>query len=496
MKFTKDIENDINSLKNKRLEDLFKEDKNRVKKLSINLKSLYFDYSKNFIDTNLLDKLSLFLEKNNLREEIESLFTGKKVNTTEKRAALHTTLRDLENKEPKVSKVRKEILEELEKVKKLTGHVNNFYKHIVNIGIGGSFSGPKLLIDALGNKHNIDCIFLANADEFELNRVLDRIERERTIFFVSSKSFSTIETLSNVKLLWEKGFNKRNFFAITSNKEKAKEFGILNDNILTFPESIGGRFSICSVISSCFITSAGYEAFKEFLAGAESIDKHFRESNFKNNIPVIMALLDVIYRRYFNSQVKAIIPYSSKLSFLPEYLQQLVMESNGKSANRKGKKIEEITGSTILSGIGTNAQHTFFQLMHQGNQFISSDFILNKSNKNSELNKILFANALAQSDALMSGNNKKDDISKLITGNKPSNILITPEINPFNLGQIVAIYEHKVFVEAMIHDINPFDQWGVELGKTITKSIIKHINNNTTPDKHSSTSNILKMYYD
>ncbi len=489
----------------------------RFKKFSIEDKNLLFDFSKNIIDENTLKLFENLLDEIKIKEKIKYLFEGKKINNSEKRQVLHPILRGSFTKKTK-NLYEKEVLKSLLKIKKISdgyykerklGYSGKKIKNIVNIGIGGSDLGPKLVCDALDNysNQNINVFFISNIDPTNLSKVLSKVSPENTIFIISSKSFGTLETLKNAKAC-KKWFIKKSsstrhykehFFAVTSNFDKAKQLGIENDNILKVWEWVGGRYSLWSSVGLPISIKIGYTNFMQLLDGAKYIDHHFINKPFKKNIPMIMACIGVWYNNFFKSDTHAILPYDEYLKYLPPYLQQADMESNGKYITKSGEKVNYQTGQIIWGDKGTNGQHAFYQLIHQGTKIIPCDFIgFSKSlNNYDNLHEILLSNLIGQTMALMKGKKESKDIndpdsilskSKSFIGNKPSNTILFDQLTPNNLGKLIAIYEHKIFVQGCIWDINSFDQWGVELGKELANEVLDVISGNKTDKELDSSS--------
>ena len=365
----------------------------------------------------------------------------------------------------------------------------------MNIGIGGSHLGPEMVTEALSfYAQSIKPYFISNIDPDYTENLLKSLDPDTTIFIIVSKTFTTIETLENakkVKKWFVKNVNeesmKNHFIAVSNNTEDPKEFGIKSNNILPIPEWVGGRFSLWGSVGLIISICVGSKNFDNFLDGAREMDLHFKEAPFEKNIPVVLALLSIWYNNFFNCETEAILPYNQFLGKLPDYLQQASMESNGKSIDREGNRVNYQTGSIIWGSTGTNAQHAFFQLMHQGTKLIPSDFIAFKEPlySDKEQHKVLTSNFLAQTNALLVGNKKSgNEIQKNIDGNKPSNTILINKLTPHNLGSLIAMYESKIFVIGSILNIYSFDQWGVELGKSIAKQILKDGKSNL--DKSSS----------
>ncbi|GAB4224157.1 MAG: glucose-6-phosphate isomerase [Francisella sp.] len=499
------------------LKEEFSKDNRRVEKFSIQYQDIYFDYSKNLINDSIFNFLVSIVQRSNLKNKINQMFSGEKINITENRSVLHTALRDFSNTPLVVDGVdiRKEVAEEKQRVKNLVesvvsgkwlGYSGKKITDVVNIGIGGSDLGPKMVVRALQPYHctGLKVHFVSNVDADSLLQVLNVVNPESTLFIVASKSFSTEETLLNSisarKWLLEYYQEERavasHFVAISSRLDKVKEFGIDLDNCYKMWDWVGGRYSLWSSIGMSIAFAIGYDNFEKLLAGAYSIDKHFKEADFSQNIPVIMALLSSYYNGVYNSQSQALLPYDERLCYFVDYLQQADMESNGKSVNLAGKFVDYKTGVVLWGGVGTNGQHAFHQLLHQGNIFIPADFIAiaNSYHNYDNHQKSLLANCFAQSQALMFGQSYdmvynellKSGLSetqakelaphKVIPGNRPSNTILLKELNPYNLGSLIAMYEHKIFVQGILWNINSYDQWGVELGKKLGKNILKAIN--------------------
>lgn len=497
----------FNEIENLHLNDLFKQDNDRKENFSIGLEKLNFDYSKNRITSETLSILIELVEELGLKGAINSLFDGEKINATEKRAVLHTALREFENKGQKID--NEEIFPRVEnarqKIKAFSeeiisgnwkGYSGKPITDVVNIGIGGSDLGPKMVVEALEFYSNhLTTHFISNIDGDAVNQTLAKLNPETTLFIVVSKTFTTIETLTNATTCkkWflqkaPKNGVEKHFVAVSTNKQAVKDFGINAKNVFPMWNWIGGRFSMWSSVGISIALAIGYENFEQFLKGANAADKHFKAASFDSNIPVIMALLSVWYTNFFAVTTEAILPYAESLNKLVAYLQQLFMESNGKSVDRNGEKVSYGTGNIIFGSTGTNAQHSFMQHVHQGTHLIPVDFIGFKNSLygETEHHKILMANYKAQSEALQKGktkeavhldmkfNGKMDKINgllpfKVFEGNRVSNSFLFNKLTAFNLGLLIALYEHKVFVQGIIWNINSFDQFGVELGKEMAK---------------------------
>ncbi|MEY8715001.1 glucose-6-phosphate isomerase [Francisella philomiragia] len=499
----------------------FATDNHRVEKLSLKFESIYFDYSKNLVNDSILKTLLESASKSNLKNKIQQMFAGEKINSTENRAVLHTALRDLSNSPLVIDgqDIRKEVNEEKQRVKALiekvtSGEWKGFsgkrITDVVNIGIGGSDLGPKMVVRALQPYHctGLRVHFVSNVDADSLLQALHVIDPETTLFIVASKSFSTEETLLNSIsarewLLdhYEDGKAVANHFvAISSKLDKVEEFGINLEHCYKMWDWVGGRYSLWSSIGMSIAFAIGYDNFEKLLAGAYSVDKHFKETEFDKNIPVIMGLLASYYSCAYHSQSQALLPYDERLCYFVDYLQQADMESNGKSVNIAGEGVDYQTGVVLWGGVGTNGQHAFHQLLHQGNVFIPVDFIAVATSHHSYDNhqQALLANCFAQSQALMFGqsydmvynellNSGLSEVQakqlaphKVIPGNRPSTTILLDELSPYTLGALIALYEHKIFVQGVLWDINSYDQWGVELGKKLGKNILKAMNDDSS----------------
>lgn len=517
------------------LRELFAMDKNRFENFSFDANELFLDFSKNHVTEKTIDRLTELATARELSTAIEAMFNGDFINTTENRAALHVALRNFENPKIKNLNIANEIKINLdkatvfsEKIRKgqWQGFTQKPISDIVNIGIGGSYLGPALGIEALSNyiDSNLQFHFLTNIDGQHLADLLKKINLETTLFIISSKSFSTSETLAHVRALQESYKQQgcetkdlsRHFLAITHNIDKAIAFGILRENIFPIGDWVGGRYSLWSAMGLPLILAIGMSRFKELLAGADSIDQHFRTTPFKQNMPVILGLINIWYTNFFHTRAHAILPYSQSLQRLPAYLQQLTMESNGKNVNKNGQPLDYATSPLIFGESGTNGQHSFYQLLHQGTQIIPADFIVPLQNHHEfhQHQAILFANALSQSKVFMEGRTPQEiqlemsalgqettEIQRLVNhktlvGNRPSNTILFQQLTPRSLGSLLALYEHKTFVESVVWDINPFDQWGVERGKQVADTILPSLLNPELAPKHdASTDGLIKRYH-
>ena len=520
-------------IKNIEMRDLFDDDDNRAAKFTLKLDNLIFDYSKNRITERTIKHLLRLAQDTGVPEKIQAMFRGDKINFTENRAVLHTALRnrintpvlvDGKNVMPEINAVLAKMKKFSEAVRlgKFTGHTGKKLTNIVNIGIGGSDLGPVMAVEALRKywAKGMNCYFISNIDGTACAEVLNKIDPETTLFIVSSKTFTTIETLTNartcrkwlVDALGEPAVAKH-FIAISTNKKEVEKFGINPENMFEFWDFVGGRYSMWSAIGMSIALVTGMNNFEKMLDGAFSVDKHFRETDLEHNIPVMMALLGIWYNNFFNIKRYAVIPYDQYLQYFPAYLQQLDMESNGKFVDADGKVVTYSTGPVLFGGAGTNVQHSFFQLIHQGTDIVPCDFIIPAISHNEIGNhhEILIANVLAQGEALMRGKTEKEAAAELakagkskdeikllkryksFAGNRPSNTFLVKKVDAYTLGQLVALYEHKVFVQGIIWNINSYDQMGVELGKQLALNILPELSNNATGIRHDcSTSQLIE----
>ncbi len=504
------------SMRGLHMRDLFMHNPNRAEAFSIELPDIFIDYSKNIITSEILESLFHYAELLDIKSSINSMFSGEKINITEKRAVLHTALRS--KREEKLDVDGADIIElvhnELDKIKTFTsaihsgeycGWTNKSINTFVNIGIGGSNSGPKLVIDALSDyrKKNTYCFFISNIDYRQLNELKKNIDPETTLFIVSSKSFSTLETKANAESVKEWLVDvgcdqiEKHFVAITENEKAAIDFGISQSNIFHIWDWVGGRFSLWSAIGLVISLALGFDNFQRLLNGAREMDLHFKQGPNQSNAPVILALLDYWYNNFLDADTHAFIPYDESLKLFPDYLAQLFMESNGKSADLAGNSIDYKTMPVTWGGIGTDSQHAFFQLLHQGTQTIPVDFLapLKKSGDKNH-HRHLLANCIAQSQALLQGEDNPDP-HKHFPGNKPSTTILYKELSPEILGKLLALYEHRTFVLGLLWKINSFDQWGVELGKKLAANIYENLKDNkTNTDIDSSTKILINKYLD
>lgn len=513
----------FNDIKNISLKKIFKIDNKRFDNFSLSLNDdIFIDFSKNIINKKTINLLIKLAKECKLYDAIEKLFSGDIINYTENRPVLHTALRNFysnsiflkgKNIIPKIKKELKKIKLFSKSIlnKKWKGYTGKPILNIINIGIGGSDLGPRMVVEALKYyKTNLNIYFISNIDSSHIFEILKKVDHDTSLFIISSKTFKTEETITNAitarewflkKAMLLKYINNH-FIAISNNKKEIIKFGINSEkNIFKIWEWVGGRYSIWGSIGISICLAIGYKNFEKLLKGAYEVDKHFKNTSFEKNLPVILALIGIWYYNFFGAETHLISPYNQYLNLFPTYLQQVDMESNGKSIDRNGKKIKYKTGPIIWGGTGTNCQHSFYQLIHQSNKFIPSDFIISMNPSyiiGDHYEKIL-ANFIAQTKALAFGKKffykKYLDYFKEFKGNKPSNSILIKKINPRILGSLIAIYEHKIFVQGIIWNIYSFDQWGVELGKKLAKLILYKIKKkyfSFSNEYDSSTKGIIK----
>ncbi|MFA7626298.1 MAG: glucose-6-phosphate isomerase [Candidatus Kapaibacterium sp.] len=518
------------------LRQAFEDDTARFEKYSLKWETLLVDYSKNLIDEEVFRLLMDLARTSGLQASVESMFNGDKINFTENRAVLHTALRadgssnvvvDGDNIMPEIIETRKRMLKFADAVrnKEFKGYTGKTISDVVNIGIGGSHLGPDMVVTALEKyQGDVKIHFVSNIDPIDITNKLKKLNPESTLFLIASKTFTTQETMTNADFAkkWflshgnaEYSDVSKHFVALSTNIESCREFGIVEERIFGFWDWVGGRYSLWSSIGLSIAISVGSDNFMKMLEGARKMDMHFRNTPFHQNIPVILALLGVWYADFLNAATFAIIPYEQNLIKFPEFLQQLDMESNGKKVRKNGEKVNYKTGPVVWGTIGTNSQHSFFQLIHQGTHLIPADFIASVHNHsgNSEQHKILLSNFFAQTEALMKGKTEQevklelrnsgineDDINKIYAhkifeGSKPTNSIMFNSLTPETLGMLIAMYEHKVFVQGVIWELNSFDQWGVELGKQLAKGILNELRQAEPVNSRDSSSNGLINYF-
>lgn len=516
------------------LRTLFQYNPNRFDEFSVKRENYLFDYSKNLMNAKTFELLLNLAEECELKDAISKMFSGDIINETENRAVLHTALRDFSDKEilvdgqsikPEIHKVLNQMKEFSEKVISGThkGFTGKEITDVVNIGIGGSDLGPVMVVSALKHfKTRLNVHFVSNVDGNHIAETLKNLDPETTLFIVASKTFTTQETMTNANSAkdWflKSGKNEdvaKHFVALSTNIASVKDFGIAEENIFQFWDWVGGRYSLWSAIGLSIVLAVGYENFEQLLKGANETDVHFQTADFAENVPVLMALIGIWYRNFYGAASVAILPYSQYLDRFAAYLQQGDMESNGKCVDRNGEFVEYETGPIIWGEPGTNGQHAFYQLIHQGTELIPADFIAYAKSPNqvSDHQEKLLANFFAQTEALAFGktedeveaelkaaNKSESEIEfllnyKVFHGNTPTNSLLIKELTPFSLGQLIALYEHKIFVQGVIWNIFSFDQFGVELGKVLAGKILPELENKEKITSHDSSTNGLINYY-
>jgi glucose-6-phosphate isomerase len=517
------------------LRELFDQDKKRFARFSLNLDDLLFDYSKNLVTAETMKLLVNLAKENRVELMREAMFAGDHINLTEDRAVLHTALRNQSDRPvmvdghdvmPDVRKVLKQMRGFVNQVRsgKWRGYTGEKITDIVNIGIGGSDLGPVMVCQALAHYATVslNAHFVSNVDPTHLAEVLKRVKPETTLFVVASKTFTTQETLANAhaaRVWFLKAAKKqesvaKHFVAVSTNAEEVSKFGIDTDHMFGFWDWVGGRYSLWSAIGLPIALNLGMNHFEELLMGGFDMDEHFRTAPLDKNIPVVMALLGLWYNNFWEAQSYAVLPYDQYLSRFPAYLQQLDMESNGKSVTREGKPVKVSTGPVLFGEPGTNGQHAFYQLIHQGTKLVPCDFLAAAEPHNpvADQHEILLSNCFAQTEALMKGKTatearaeleaagmSKADIKdllphKIFPGNRPTNSLLYRQLNPRTLGRLIALYEHKVFVQGVIWNVNSYDQWGVELGKQLAKVILPEIKADIPAKDHDASTNGLINY--
>ena len=524
------------SMKSSSLKDLVNTP-DRFEKFSLEFNDTLYDYSKNFIDDSTIHTFCKLAEEVQLKSQIDAMFGGEKINATENRAVLHTALRnklskeiivDGENVIPKIKAVLQQMKSFADGVHnaKILGTTGKKFTDIVNIGIGGSDLGPAMVCSALRPYavEGINAHFVSNVDATDIAETLKKLNPETTLFIIASKTFTTQETLRNARTAKAWFLNDGNrsqediakhFIALSTNEKAVREFGISPDNMFEFWDWVGGRYSLWSAIGLSIALYIGFDNFDELLLGAFKMDEHFRTAPFERNIPVIMAMLGIYYTDFWDAESMAIIPYDQYLDKFPAFLQQLDMESNGKSVTLLNEEVDYKTGPIIWGQPGTNAQHSFFQLIHQGTRLIPVDFIagVNSHNPIEDHQQMLLSNFFAQTEALMNGKNSEAVISeltqagmnqdeirqliphKIFKGNRPTNSILYKQLTPSVLGSLIAMYEHKIFVQGAVWGLNSFDQWGVELGKQLANRILPELQNAEPISSHDTSTNGLINYY-
>lgn len=524
------------ALKGVHMKSLFADDPQRFEKFSVVFEDIFLDYSKNRITEETLRLLNQLAEEVKLQEAKEQMYGGKHINLTERRAVLHVALRNRSGKpfHHKGRDIMPDINGVLDRMKDFTsrlhsgafkGHTGKPIKHVVNIGIGGSDLGPFMVTECL-KPYQIEGIqthFVSNVDSSHILSVLKKVDPETTLFIIASKTFTTQETMTNANSAkkWFLDFAgdprhvKDHFIAISTNKEAVSEFGIDTDNMFEFWEWVGGRYSLWSSIGMSIACAIGFERFEELLKGAEAMDEHFLNAPHDQNLPTILAMLGIWYNNFFGAETHAILPYDQYMHAFAPYLQQGDMESNGKYVGRDGQPVTYQTGPVIWGEPGTNGQHAFYQLIHQGTKLIPCDFLApaNSQNPLDDHHEKLLANFFAQTEALLMGKTKEEVVSefeaagtskeqidlltpyKVFEGNRPTNSILFKQLNPRTLGSLIAMYEHKIFVQGIVWNIFSFDQWGVELGKQLAKSILPELEKKGNMEGHdSSTTGLINQY--
>ena len=490
----KKLSHHFDEIKDSHMLDMFSENTSKRKGMDIDWKDVHLDYSKNRITDTTIHLLLELANEVQLKSAIEAQFSGEKINETENRSVGHTHLRDFDAMKPEVSSVLLKMKNFSQKIitGEWKGHTGKPITTVVNIGIGGSDLGPDMVCGALQfYKNHLDVYFISNVDGDHVGETLKKIDRETTLFIIASKTFTTQETMTNAHTVREWFLEKasetdidKHFVAISTNIATVIDFGIDPKNIFPLWDWVGGRFSLWSAVGLSISCAIGYDNFEELLKGGHEADQHFKNSDFKENIPVILGLLSVWYTNFFEAESECVMPYSQYLNKLVPYLQQAVMESNGKSVDRSGNPIEYQTGSIVWGSTGTNAQHAFLQHHHQGTKLIPTDFIAFTDSlygHKDHQNKLL-ANCFAQTEALLQGTHGIDIQSKykVFKGNQPSNTILIKKLTPKSLGKLIAMYEHKIFVQGVIWNIFSYDQWGVELGKEIAKKTLNALKTENT----------------
>ena len=527
------LQNHFQEIKNVSMKTMFAADANRTQKFNVQWNDFLLDYSKNRINQETQNLLLELANEVDLKSAIAAYFSGKAINKTENRAVLHTALRvpksaiikiDGQNVIPEIFEVKNKIKTFCDQIIKgdKKGFTGKAFTDVVNIGIGGSDLGPAMVVEALQfYKNHLNLHFVSNIDGDHVNGIIKNLNPETTLFVIVSKTFSTQETLTNSETI-KKWFLKtakqediaHHFVAVSTNVKEVTSFGINPENVFPMWDWVGGRFSLWSAVGLSVSLAIGFENFDELLIGANEMDCHFENTDFDKNIPVILAMLSIWYNNFFEAESEALIPYAQSLQKLAPYLQQGIMESNGKSTDRNGNNVNYQTGTIIWGEPGTNSQHAFFQLIHQGTKLIPTDFIgfLKPLYGNMEHHNKLMSNFFAQTEALLNGKTEieiqeeftKQNLDKntadfllpfkVFEGNKPTNTFLIQKLTPKTLGSLIAMYEHKIFVQGIVWNIFSYDQWGVELGKQLASTILNEIESKKI-EKHDSSTNFLLDFY-
>jgi len=530
------LERHFEETRNNRMKEMFESNSDRFDHFSLKLDDILVDFSKNRIDNKTLKLLTELAEESGVLKAIELMFTGDKINVTENRAVLHTALRNRSAKPVFVEgeDVMINVHRVLDQVKQFTldlhfgtwkGYSAKKITDIVNIGIGGSDLGPVMVCESLKPYwvEGMNVHFVSNVDGTHITETLKKLDHESTLFIIASKTFTTQETMTNahsarswfLKHAGNEDYIKNHFVAVSTNKTGVEQFGIDPANMFEFWNWVGGRYSLSSAIGLSIAAILGFDRFAELLDGMHKMDQHFRESPLDSNIPVVLALIGIWYNNFYKASSEAILPYDQYMHRFAAYFQQGNMESNGKYTDRNGKRVEYETGPIIWGEPGTNGQHAFYQLIHQGTKLIPCDFIAPAISQNpiGDHHPILLSNFFAQTEALMQGKDEKtvrqelkeqgkseEEINSLLphkvfSGNRPSNSILFKKLDPETLGKLIAMYEHKIFVQGIIWNIYSFDQWGVELGKQLAKKILPELMEDNSVDSHDSSTNALINYY-
>ena len=524
------LKNTFLQLQNVHMRDLFQADANRFDKMHINFENMLFDYAKNRLTAEAIQQLVDLANEMELKNQMLAMFEGAPINITENRPVLHTALRNFsgnpvmvngENVMPKVNAVLNKMKSFSDGVidGNIKGYTNHYFTDIVNIGIGGSDLGPVMVTEAL--KHykvpHLQVHFVSNVDGTHITEVLNTLNPETTLFLIASKTFTTQETMANahsarewfLQTAQDEKFIAKHFVALSTAEKEVVQFGIAIENMFEFWDWVGGRYSLWSAIGLSICLAIGYDNFEQLLKGAYAMDQHFLTEPFDQNIPVLMALIGFWYIEFFGYNTQAIIPYDQYLHRFAAYLQQADMESNGKYIDRNGNRVMHATGPIIWGEPGTNGQHAFFQLMHQGTSIIPADFIApaNSLNKIGNHHQLLLSNFFAQTEAFMKGKTA-DEVKHELTakgftseqinyhtpfrvfeGNRPTNSIMFDELNPYNIGKLIAAYEHKIFVQGVLWNVFSYDQWGVELGKKLASAILPELTTTEKITTHDNSTN-------
>jgi glucose-6-phosphate isomerase len=527
------LQQHFHEMENVQMKSLFSEDNTRAAQFHIQWNDFLVDFSKNRINQTTLDLLLALANEVDLKDAITKYFEGDTINQTENRAVLHTALRDFSSKTievdgeniiPEIENVKTRIKVFTQEIENGTrkGFTGKNFTDVVNIGIGGSDLGPVMVVDALKcYKNHLNLHFVSNVDGDHVNEIIKNLNPETTLFVIASKTFTTQETLTNSETIrnWFLKSAKqedvaKHFVAVSTNIQKVTAFGINPENIFPMWDWVGGRFSLWSAVGLSISLAVGYDNFEKLLKGAHEMDNHFKTATFDKNIPVMLALLSIWYNNFFGAESEALIPYTQYLQKLAPYLQQGIMESNGKSVDRDGKLVDYQTGTIIWGEPGTNSQHAFFQLIHQGTKLIPTDFIgfVKPLYGDEDHHNKLMSNFFAQTEALLNGKTESQvkaefEIAnlpadkanfllpfKIFEGNKPTNTILIQKLTPETLGSLVALYEHKIFVQGVIWNIFSYDQWGVELGKQLASSILEEIETSTVKNHDNSTTFLLNYF--